>query len=305
MKRWFIVAFLLTVFVPTTVIFAMTSTNYGILWDSVNSGGEDTSSSTNFRIRDTLGEMASGMSESANYQISAGYRAGDSQDSYLSLTVGTQENQTKIVWTAFSNAGKTVDVLSAASFSTGTYIGVVENIGFSQLTAFGKIVSVSGLVITVDAWQGEPASISASPAGANDFAYRVNGGQATLGAQLPGQESTSLTLTDVVSNIEVGYTVSVQSDGNLRVNDGMFIKNVTDGAVTVNSEEYGGETVGSFATSTGSDFSFTSTTARDIQKSTTFGDHDRSGVVYKLAVTQATPSGNYSQVLYYRLTANY
>jgi hypothetical protein len=305
MRAWRVAIVIMAVFVPSTVIFAMSSTNYGIDWDSANSGGEDTSSSTNFRLRDTVGEMGTGLSGSSNYQINAGYRTADMQELYLALTVGTQQNNTKVAWTAFSNAGKTVDVASAASFSTGTYIGVVENAGLSQLVAFGKITSIAGLTITVDAWDGEPGSLSASPSAGDDFVYGLNGTQASLDTQVAGQGTTALTLLDVVSNSEVGYTVTVQSDGYLRATSTTFIADVTDGAVTAGFEEYGGEAVGTFATSTGTDFSFASTTARDVQKSTASSSHNRSGIIYKLAITPATPSGLFSQVLYYRLTPNY
>jgi hypothetical protein len=109
----------------------------------------------------------------------------------------------------------------------------------------------------------------------------------------------------VVSNVDVGYTVSVEADGYLRVSTSTYIMDVADGAVTAGSEEYGGESIGTYATSTGSDFAFASSTERDVQTSTTFGDHDRSGILYKLAVSPATPSGYFTQVLYYRLTINY
>lgn len=55
----------------------MNSANYGIAWDSVNSGGEDTSSSTNFGLRDTYGEQATGDSSSTSFTDTAGYRVGD------------------------------------------------------------------------------------------------------------------------------------------------------------------------------------------------------------------------------------
>ena len=55
----------------------MTSTNFELPWDSINSGGDDISSSTNFGLRDTAGEQATGLSSSTNFEASAGYRVGD------------------------------------------------------------------------------------------------------------------------------------------------------------------------------------------------------------------------------------
>jgi len=284
---------------------AMTSTNFQILWDSVNSGGEDTSSSTNFRLRDTVGEHGTGIGSSSNYQLSAGYRVGDEQDAAISLTLGTQENGSKIAWTAFSNAGKTVTLATSTGYAVGNFIGVIENSGAAQLIAVGKITDITGSVVTVDSWSGEPASLSASPSGGNDFAYRANNSYAILGTQSFNVVNTSFTVVNVLSNVISGYTVTVQAEDDFKYSTGTIISPVTDGAVTAGSEEYGGEFVGTTATSTGSDFAFSSSTTRDVQKSATFGDNDRIGVQYKLSISAATPAGNYQQRLYYRLTPNF
>lgn len=304
MLRHLLASLLISLCVPAAA-FAMTSTQYQINWDSVNSGGRDDATSTNYWLRDTVGEQGTGLSGSANYQISAGYRVGDDQEPFLALALAVQENSTGVGWTAFSNAGKTATLSSTSNFAIGDYVGVVENVGLSQLVAFGKITDVSGLVITVDSWSGEPGSLSASPSGGNDFAYRMNGKRAELGTRLPSTAGTSLSFTDVLSNIGTGYVVSLQSDDDLRNDASSTIANVTDGTVTIGSEEYGGESVGTAATSTGSDFAFSSSTTRNVQESATYGDHERAGVIYKLTVTAATPSGNYRHNLTYRLTAKY
>lgn len=56
---------------------AMTSTNFSISWDSINSGGDDISSSTNFRVRDATGDPSAGSGSSTSFQLTAGYRTGD------------------------------------------------------------------------------------------------------------------------------------------------------------------------------------------------------------------------------------
>ncbi|MEN9558588.1 MAG: hypothetical protein RL141_957 [Candidatus Parcubacteria bacterium] len=297
--------FLLGALLVPGAAFAMTSTNYGILWDSVNTGGEDSSSSTNFRLRDTVGEQATGFSQSQTYQVSAGYRVGDEQDPSLSLTIGTQENNTRAAWTAFSNVGNTVTVTATSSFTIGNYIGVIENIGASQLIAVGKITAISGADITVDDWEGEPASLSASPAGGNDHAYRLNGANAALGTQSFGQVATSLTVTDIVSNVLTGYSVTVQASSTLQNDQGLAIADVSDGGVTAGSEEYGREVVGTTAQGAGSDLAFTTSTQTTIQTSDIVGDHDRIGLIYKLSITAGTPAGNYRQNVLYRLTPNF
>ncbi len=52
----------------------MSSTNYRIIADSVNSGGL-LGSSTSYNIEDTLGEIATGDSQSSSYKLLAGYQA--------------------------------------------------------------------------------------------------------------------------------------------------------------------------------------------------------------------------------------
>jgi hypothetical protein len=52
----------------------MASTNYSIERDSLNAGGLDTSTSSSYTVRDTVGEQATGRATSSNYQVRAGYR---------------------------------------------------------------------------------------------------------------------------------------------------------------------------------------------------------------------------------------
>lgn len=75
-----------------TIVFAMTSTNYGITWDSVNQGGLDVSTSTNYGMKDTIGEIATGESTSTNYQISAGYRVGEGSNSFISFRIRNSDD---------------------------------------------------------------------------------------------------------------------------------------------------------------------------------------------------------------------
>lgn len=285
-------------------VLAMTSTNYQILWDSINSGGEDTSTSTNWRIRDTIGEIATGSSTSETYKLSAGYRIGDTQDSMLQFSIGTQENSTETAYSAFSNSNKTVTVSATSSFSVGNFIGVVENKGLSQLVAIGKITDISGAVITVDAWEGVPSSLSASPTGSDDFVYRLGGNQSDFGVRSLTAGKTSLTYTNILTNAPSGYQVSITTDGDLRYGNAAII-NVADGAVTAGVEEFGAKTVGTTAQGTGGDFALSSTSTRVIQSSTTFASNDRIGLIYKFSAAASTPAGTYNQIVTYTATANF
>lgn len=78
--------FLILIFIfPTYLLFAqvMESSTYKIQTDSINFGGEN-SSSANYNLNDTLGEIGTGDSNSANYHMHAGY--WQMQESYISIT---------------------------------------------------------------------------------------------------------------------------------------------------------------------------------------------------------------------------
>lgn len=64
--------------------YVMESNNYRIQSDSINVGGTDDQTSTNYKMSDTIGEIASGESGSTNYKLKAGYR--QMQETYISLT---------------------------------------------------------------------------------------------------------------------------------------------------------------------------------------------------------------------------
>jgi hypothetical protein len=297
------ILFVLLLSLPVASL-AMTSTNYGITWDSINIGGVDVSTSTNYLLRDTIGEHAIGISTSTNYEISAGYRVGETGTPVLSFQIGTQQNAIQTTWTAFSSAGKTVTATTSSLFIAGDYIGVVENQGFAQHVAVGKVTSVVGSLITVDAWAGAPGLLSATPSGGDDYVYRLNGNTASLGMQSIVTENTSMTVTDVVSNASNGYTVSVQGLDYFR-SGANILQSVSDGAVTAGSEEYGIESVGTYASGAGSDVALPVASPLTVQQSSTAASDDRIAVVYKLAVSPSTPTGDYTQTVVYRLTGNF
>ncbi|MFH1620504.1 MAG: hypothetical protein ABIB04_00270 [Patescibacteria group bacterium] len=300
----FILIFFGGFFVFCGFVRAMTSTNYRVNWDSINSGGLDIATSTNYNLHDTIGEQATGYTTSSNYTLSAGYRTGDKDETYLTFRIGTQEPDSAVSYSVFDNVGISVTVSSASGFSVGDIIGVVEDVGLSQLIAIGKITDITGTVITVDKWDGVPGSLSLNPGGGDDFVYRINGNSVAFGTLTNSIAKTSLTGTRVTSNAVNGYTVYVNTDDDLRYGT-TNLQNVSDGAVTIGSEEYGWQTYGSSATSTGSDHAFT-TLPQEIQYSTTTASiEERVGLVYKISISNSTPAGNYSQSVFYTLTANY
>lgn len=294
-------------FLSARTVFGMTSTNFRIDWDNVNTGGDDIGSSANYKLLDTIGDNASGTSTSANYNLSAGYRAG-TDVSALSFVVQTQENSSQAAYSAFNNAAKTVTLVAAVpgSYAVGDYIVVVENKSFPQKIAIGKISSIAGNTITTDAFSGDNASMSASPSGSSNFVYRLSGSTADFGQVATTLQPTTVTMSNVLSPAATGYSVYLSADGNLRKTNTVSIAAVTDGLVSPGSEEYGISVTGTSAYGSGSDFAITvPQQVIQTRSGATPQTPDRMGVIYKLSIASSTASGLYSQSLIYTLTANY
>lgn len=87
LKRLLLRSSVLTIIVVFSVSLStaqvMTSSNFRVQSDSINSGGLF-SSSTNYSLEDTAGEVATGEATSTNYQLKAGYQ--QMQEVFLSLS---------------------------------------------------------------------------------------------------------------------------------------------------------------------------------------------------------------------------
>jgi hypothetical protein len=83
-----IVFFLVTIFLITSLgqisAYTMGSANYRVQSDSLNTGGLDTGTSASYKLKDTIGEIATGGSSSASYNLKAGYR--QMQESTISVS---------------------------------------------------------------------------------------------------------------------------------------------------------------------------------------------------------------------------
>lgn len=285
---------------------SMSSANFQIGWDDVNGGGNDYGTSTNFQIQDTVGDQGAGRGTSINYKLSSGYRFSDNM-AVLSLIFRGQDDTTQTEYTSFNDAGKSVTVISSAPFSVTDHIAVVENQGFSQKVAVGKIVSIVGQVLTVDEWDGNNPTINPVPDANGDFVYALTNSKAAFGNIMTGYENTVVAVTSVQSTGLLGYTVYRQANQALQDGGGVHeMGEVMDGAVSLGSEEYGVMGIGTFAINGGVDLAV-STTQIPIQESLapSGGFPDRIAQVYKLSVTNATETGVYGHTVMYTLTANY
>jgi hypothetical protein len=181
---------------------------------------------------------------------------------------------------------------------------VVEDRGFSQKVAVGRIVNIAGLILTVDDWAGDNATINAVPAGGNDYVYRMGGSSAAFGTVTAGTENTASAVASVLTDAPNGYTVYTQANQILQNGSAQTITSVTDGTVSTGVEEYGASVTGPNAVGVG-DLGVT-TTQRAIQSAVgPASTADRVAMVYKLSITGSTNSGTYSQNVFYTLTANY
>lgn len=294
--------FVLLALVLGAPAIAMTSTNYQINWDDITGGGDDFGTSTNYQINDTIGDTAAGSGSSANYTLHAGYRYPESSNT-VGFTVRAAASTPVPAWTAFNNVDQ-VTVSSASGFVLGDLIAVVENRGLSQKVAVGRIVSIVGLVITVDAFDGEEATISAIPAGGDDVVYRLSTNALNLGTISATTPGVGVVGVSVFSTAPNGYALYLHENTDLQ-NGANNIDDVADSAVTNGSEEYGYSVKGSGVT-IANDNAVTGILANyGTDASTPAGITDKYGLSFKAGASSTTVNAAYTHTTYYTVTAQY
>lgn len=299
-----VVAFVLVGFFiySNPALAEMTSTNYQIRWDSLTEGGSDTSSSTNYGIHDSVGGSALGNSTSTNYQMDSGYRAGIF-DQVITFDVFTQNSSDSRA--VSSRSGTTVAMSQTTGLSAGDYVVLVQDAGASQVSAIGKITSVSsGVSITVDSWSD--GGVTPTIDGSNDRLYPLSGSSVALGNLDAGAVSTAVIGYEVTADLTNGYAIQVFADGDL-TNGSHAITGVSDGAVTAGSEEYGARSSdGSIATSTfdTQDTAIT-TSSQDVTTESSPKFDDRHFVTLKAAIATGMTTGSYTQALTLIASGNY
>jgi len=303
MKRFIIILVFLTgTFAICSISYAdMQSASYRIMWDSVNSGGYDDSSSASYGLRDTIGQISPGLSNSASYEMRAGYRQDDMGLRLIQMAVEAQADSPETTFSAFDDSGLTVTIADSANFSTNDYILVVENEGETQNIATGQISSITGVgpyIVTVDKWSGDNATI-----GATGVIYELNGLSASLGTLLTSSVSTRVSMVELTTNASNGYTCAISEDTDL-IDGTKDIDDVGDGTVTVGEEEYGIEKTGDNVVGAGSDVAIT-TTKTNIASSTNAASNERTMAIYKAAISSGTTNGSYSHTTSYYCTANF
>ncbi len=291
-----LVAFVLVgFFLFTNPVFAeMTSTNYQIRWDSLSEGGSDSSTSESYGLHDSIGGNALGDASSESYDLESGYRAGIfSQVLTFDVLLQNSSGSRAVA----SRSGTTVSLSDTSGLAAGGYIGLIQDEGASQVSAVGRIVSVSsGVSVTVDAWShnGTIPTID----GTNDVLVRLNGSSLSFGELSATRVATTLMGFAVTADLDSGYSIQVMVDGGL-TNGTHALTSVADGAVTLGTEEYGGissDTSVSTSTFDTEDSAF-STTFQDLVTVSSEAYQDRHFLTLKAAASSETPTGTYSQAM--------
>lgn len=101
-KKIAIFVLLVFLFMPTFRSWAMQSSNYRIDEDSINFGGTDDSSSANYRLSDTMGEIGTGEMSTGCSSLSF-----DGSDDYVNAGNGSSFNTGNVMsisaWVKFTN----------------------------------------------------------------------------------------------------------------------------------------------------------------------------------------------------------
>ena len=108
-KIKFLIIISLVIIFPFQIVMGMQSANYKIEKDSINFGGTDGGQSANYNLDDTMGEVGTGLADSENYIMKAGYRQA------------TEEVVDPTFTFAISSTTCALGTLTTASVSSCTY----------------------------------------------------------------------------------------------------------------------------------------------------------------------------------------
>ncbi|MBI4437398.1 hypothetical protein HY631_00395 [Candidatus Uhrbacteria bacterium] len=293
---------LVGIFVYVNVVSAaMSSSSYLIRWDSVNTGGSDTGSSSSYQLRDTLEAAVAGRTSSSSYNLDQGYRGGV-LDQVIAFDVRAQDISDPR--TASSLASLTVTVSSVSGISAGSYVVLVQDQGVSQVSAIGKVASVGSSTITVDSWTNGGTAPTID--GFGDYLYILSGATVAFGQLSDSSVRTAVIAFEVSADSTSGYVIQVSDDGNLRSgsND---VDDVSDGAVNEGSEEFGARSSDTSLASTSFDTADAAltTTRQDIVTRSSASLADRSFVTLKASISTSTAAGSYANTISFIASGNF
>jgi hypothetical protein len=277
----------------------MSSTNYRIDWDVINSGGDSSSSSASYLLRDSIGGMSEGNSTSTTYSFDAGYRGGV-YDRVVDFDVFLQDTASQVGATVLS--GTTVTIASTSGYAADDMVVIIQDEGSGQSAAVGKVNSVGAGTLVLDVLSGDSLTID----GTNDVVYQLDATSLSFGSLSSSAVSTAIVAWEATGDVDSGYDVYLVEDQAMT--DGVnSIADVSDGTVTAGSSEYGArasDTTIASSTFDTEDTAITSTlTAVGTQATTTFTSRDF--LTLKMAISSSQPDGGYSHTLTLLYVGNY
>lgn len=128
----FLICFLVAIFIFSPIVqAAMTSSNYQIWQDALSVGGGEDQASSNYSLKDTLGELGLGDSSSTNNGLKPGFRSAEfySGQALLSFSV----TPSSMEFGSLDKRSTAVGTL-VLSVTTNSYSGVSVTYGGNTLT---------------------------------------------------------------------------------------------------------------------------------------------------------------------------
>jgi hypothetical protein len=279
---------------------SMSSDNYQIQWDSIGQGGEDTSSSASYKVRDTFGTLQ-GVGNSVSYREDSGFRAGI-YDPTVSFAVFSEDVSSQVGATALSAAG--VTVTSTSGYAIGDYFTVIQDQGASQIAAIGRITDITGSILVYDALRDGGTAPTVD--GSSDFVYRLSGSSLPFGTFSTSVLNTGIVGWDAAADVPDGYSVFLFEDQDLTTGSAT-IPDVADGTVTTGVNEYGARSSDTSVATSTFDTQDTAITGspQEVASRTDNSLKARDFLTLKVGIDSSQANGTYSQTLTFVFVGNY
>ncbi|MFA5947295.1 MAG: hypothetical protein WC813_04755 [Patescibacteria group bacterium] len=278
----------------------MSSSNYQIQWDSIGQGGENTSTSASYKVRDTFGTIQ-GVSSSTSFRQDTGFRAGV-YDPTVSFSVFSQDTSSQVA--ATSLVGNVVTITSVVGYAVDDYIAVIQDQGTSQISAIGRVTVVGGSTLTID--ELKDGGVAPVIDGSSDFVYKLSGSSLPFNTFSTSVVNTGIVGWDAAADVSSGYSVFLFEDQNLTSGTDT-IPDISDGSVTAGVNEYGARS--SDTSLTGSTFDTTdSPIIGSFQEVASRADNSlkaRDFLTLKVGISGTQPNGTYTQTLTFVFVGNY
>ena len=150
---------------PSLILAAMSSSNYQIWQDAISVGGGEDQTSTNYTLKDTLGELAIDRSSSTNYGLKPGFREVQFFSGLETLSFSVSPSSLE-----FGKLDKDSTGIGSVTLivNTNSYTGVSVTYGGATLTCTGTCVGSGPSQVSAIG-----SSAAASSKGTSQFGFNV------------------------------------------------------------------------------------------------------------------------------------